>query len=75
MELKLEDFVFVTFENTDGEVKHTFVVKKDKLDDFLNDKYTFYGIGVCHINKATLYFNGSIGRGDYIKTVKVDHLW
>lgn len=68
----LDKFVFVTFEK-DFEVRSTHVVLKEKLDDFLNDKYALFGVGVAHINKAVQCFNGSIGRGDYIKSINIFH--
>ena len=68
----MEDFVYITFEK-DFEVCSTHVVLKEKLDKFLNDKYAMYGAGVAHINKAVIYLNGSIGKGDYIKSVNIVH--
>lgn len=68
----LNDLVFVTFEK-DLEIYSTHVVFKDKLDKFINDKYAMFGVGVAHINKAVACLNGSIGRGDYIKSVKIYH--
>ena len=70
--MTIEDFVFVTFEK-DFEVRSTHVVFKDKLDEFINDKYAMFGVGVAHINKAVACFNGSIGRGDYIKSINIYH--
>jgi hypothetical protein len=67
-----EDLVFVTFEK-DFEVHSTHVVLKEKLDDFVNDKYAMFGVGVAHINKAIICFNGSIGKGDYIKSINIFH--
>jgi hypothetical protein len=46
---------------------------KEKLDDFVNDKYAMFGVGVAHINKAVMYLNGSIGKGDYIKSINIFH--
>lgn len=70
MVMTIEDFVFVTFEK-DFEVHSTHVVLKEKLDDFVNDKYAMFGVGVAHINKAVICLNGSIGKGDYIKSVNI----
>ena len=70
--MTIEDFVFVTFEK-DFEVRSTHVVFKDKLDEFINDKYAMFGVGVAHINKAVMCFNGSIGKGDYIKSINIYH--
>lgn len=68
----IEDFVFVTFEK-DCEVRSTHVVLKEKLDNFVNDKYAMFGVGIAHINKAVMYLNGSIGKGDYIKSINIFH--
>lgn len=68
----LDNFVYVTFEK-DFEVRSTHVVLKEKLDDFVNDKYAMFGVGVAHINKAVMCFNGSIGKGDYIKSINIYH--
>lgn len=70
--MTIDDLVFVTFEK-DFEVRSTHVVFKDKLDEFINDKYAMFGVGVAHINKAVACLNGSIGRGDYIKTINIYH--
>ena len=70
--MTIEDLVFVTFEK-DFEVRSTHVVFKDKLDEFINDKYAMYGVGVAYINKAVICLNGSIGRGDYIKSINIYH--
>ena len=70
--MTINDFVFVTFEK-DCEVRSTHVVFKDKLDEFINDKYAMYGVGVAYINKAVICLNGSIGRGDYIKSINIYH--
>ena len=70
--MTIEDFVFVTFEK-DFEVRSTHVVFKDKLDEFINDKYAMFGVGVAHIYKAVMCFNGSIGNGDYIKSINIYH--
>lgn len=70
--MTIEDFVFVTFEK-EFEVYSTHVVLKEKLDDFVNDKYTMFGVGVAHINKAVICLNGSIGKGDYIKSINIFH--
>lgn len=71
--MEINDFVFVTFTNNSDEVRSTHVVLKEKLDDFVNDKYAIFGIGVAHINKAVMCFNGSIGKGDYIKSINIYH--
>lgn len=71
--MKIEDFVCVTFENTDCEIVSTHVVLKEKLDVFLNDKYAMYGVGFAHINEAVMYLNGSIGKGKYITNYKINH--
>lgn len=68
----VDNYYFITFEK-DMEVRSTHVVLKEKLDDFLNDKYEMFGVGIAHINKAVQCFNGSIGRGDYIKSVNIYH--
>ena len=70
MVMTIEDFVFITFEK-EFEVYSTHVVLTEKLDEFLNDKYVMYGSGVAHINKAVICLNGSIGKGDYIKSVNI----
>ena len=70
--MTIDDLVFITFEK-DFEVCSTHVVLKEKLDDFVNDKYAMFGIGVAHINKAVMCFNGSIGKGDYIKSINIFH--
>lgn len=70
--MEINDLVFVTFEK-DNEVNSTHVVLKEKLNEFINDKYAMYGIGVAHINNAVICFNGSIGRGDYIKSINIYH--
>jgi len=72
MVMTIEDFVYITFEK-DFEVHSTHVVLKEKLDDFVNDKYAMFGVGVAHINKAVICFNGSIGKGDYIKSINIFH--
>lgn len=72
MVMTIEDFVFVTFEK-DFEVRSTHVVLKEKLDEFVNDKYAMYGIGVAYINHAVICLNGSIERGDYIKSINIFH--
>lgn len=71
--MEINDFVFVTFTNNSDEVRSTHVVLKEKLDDFVNDKYAMFGVGVAHINKAVMCFNGSIGKGDYIKSINIYH--
>jgi hypothetical protein len=71
--MEINDFVFVTFTKDFDEVYSTHVVLKEKLDDFVNDKYAMFGIGVAHINKAVMCFNGSIGKGDYIKSINIYH--
>lgn len=71
--MEINDFVFVTFTNDFDEVRSTHVVLKEKLDDFVNDKYAMFGVGVAHINKAVMCFNGSIGKGDYIKSINIYH--
>ena len=71
--MEINDFVFVTFTKDFDEVRSTHVVLKEKLDDFVNDKYTMFGVGVAHINKAVMCFNGSIGKGDYIKSINIYH--
>ena len=71
--MEINDFVFVTFTNDCDEVRSTHVVLKEKLDDFVNDKYAMFGVGVAHINKAVMCFNGSIGKGDYIKSINIYH--
>lgn len=70
--MAIEDFVFVTFEK-DFEVRSTHVVLKEKLDVFVNDKYAMFGVGIAHINHAVIYLNGSIGKGDYIKSINISH--
>lgn len=70
--MEINDLVFVTFEK-DNEVNSTHVVLKEKLNEFINDKYAMYGIGVAHINQAVICLNGSIGRGDYIKSINIYH--
>lgn len=70
--MTIDDLVFITFEK-DFEVCSTHVVFKDKLDNFVNDKYAMFGVGVAHINKAVMYLNGSIGKGDYIKSINIFH--
>lgn len=71
--MEINDFVFVTFTNDCDEVRSTHVVLKEKLDDFVNDKYAMFGVGIAHINKAVMCFNGSIGKGDYIKSINIYH--
>ena len=71
--MEINDFVFVTFTKDFDEVYSTHVVLKEKLEDFINDKYAMFGIGVAHINKAVMCFNGSIGKGDYIKSINIYH--
>ena len=71
--MEINDFVFVTFTKDFDEVYSTHVVLKEKLDDFVNDKYAMFGVGVAHINKAVMCFNGSIGKGDYIKSINIYH--
>lgn len=71
--MEINDFVFVTFTKDFDEVRSTHVVLKEKLDDFVNDKYAMFGVGVAHINKAVMCFNGSIGKGDYIKSINIYH--
>lgn len=71
--MEINDFVFITFTKDFDEVYSTHVVLKEKLDDFVNDKYTMFGVGVAHINKAVMCFNGSIGKGDYIKSINIYH--
>lgn len=71
--MEINDFVFVTFTKDFDEVYSTHVILKEKLDDFVNDKYAMFGIGVAHINKAVMCFNGSIGKGDYIKSINIYH--
>lgn len=71
--MEIIDFVFVTFTKDFDEVRSTHVVLKEKLDDFVNDKYAMFGVGVAHINKAVMCFNGSIGKGDYIKSINIYH--
>lgn len=71
--MEINDFVFVTFTKDFDEVHSTHVVLKEKLDDFVNDKYAMFGVGVAHINKAVMCFNGSIGKGDYIKSINIYH--
>ncbi len=71
--MEINDFVFVTFTKDFDEVRSTHVVFKEKLDDFVNDKYAMFGVGVAHINKAVMCFNGSIGKGDYIKSINIYH--
>lgn len=70
--MEINDFVFIIFEK-DYEVPSTYVVLKEKLDDFINDKYAMFGIGNAHIFKAVMCFNGSIGKGDYIKSINIFH--
>ena len=72
MTMRIEDFVVVTFEN-DFEIVSTHVVLKEKLDEFTNDKYAMFGIGVAHINEAVICLNGSIGKGKYITNFKINH--
>lgn len=71
--MEINDFVFVTFTKDFDEVYSTHVVLKEKLDDFINDKYAMFGVGIAHINKAVMCFNGSIGKGDYIKSINIYH--
>lgn len=71
--MEINDFVFVTFTKDCDEVRSTHVVLKEKLDDFVNDKYAMFGVGIAHINKAVMCFNGSIGKGDYIKSINIYH--
>ena len=71
--MEINDFVFVTFTKDFDEVRSTHVILKEKLDDFVNDKYAMFGVGVAHINKAVMCFNGSIGKGDYIKSINIYH--
>lgn len=71
--MEINDFIFVTFTNDCDEVRSTHVVLKEKLDDFVNDKYAMFGVGIAHINKAVMCFNGSIGKGDYIKSINIYH--
>ena len=70
--MTIDDLVFITFEK-DFEVCSTHVVLKEKLDNFVNDKYAMFGVGVAQINKAVMYLNGSIGKGDYIKSINIFH--
>jgi hypothetical protein len=70
--MEINDLVFVTFVK-DNEVNSTHVVLKEKLNEFINDKYAMYGIGVAHINHAVICLNGSIGRGDYINSINIYH--
>ncbi len=72
MNMKLEDFVCVTLENSDGELVSTHVVLKEKLEVFLNDKYAMYCVSFAYINEAVICLNGSIGKGKYITNYKVN---
>lgn len=69
----MKGYVVVTFCNTDDEIVSTHVVEENKLDYFINDKYALFGAGVAHINKAVICLNGSVGKGNYIKSVNINH--
>lgn len=70
--MEINDFVFVTFEKN-NEIRSTHIVLKEKLNEFINDKYAMYGTGIAHVNHAVICLNGSIGRGDYIKSINIFH--
>lgn len=70
--MAIDDFVFVTFEKA-FEVHSTHLVLKEKLDEFINDTYTMFDIDIAHINKPVMYLNGSIVKGDYIKSINICH--
>lgn len=69
----MKGFVFVTFCNIDDEVVSTHVVKEEKLDIFLDDKYTLSGEGIAYVHRATECLNGSIGKGTYLFTRQIKH--
>lgn len=69
----MEGFVFVTFCNTVDEVVSTHVVKEEKIDMFLDDKYALPGIGVAYVHNATECLNGSIGKSTYLFTRQIKH--
>lgn len=69
----MKGYVFVTFVNTDDEIVSTHVVKESKLDQFINDKYALFGVGIAHIHTAVEMLNGSIGKGTYLTMKKIYH--
>lgn len=69
----MKEYVFVTFCNTDDEIVSTHVVKKSKLDYFLNDKYALFGVGMAYIHTAAETLNGSIGKGSYLTMKHINH--
>lgn len=69
----MKGYVFVTFVNTDDEIVSTHVVKESKLDQFINDKYALFGVGIAYIHTAVETLNGSIGKGTYLTLKKIYH--
>lgn len=65
--MTIEDFVFVTAEYVTNDTIETFVVQKDKLESFIENWGSDYNHSArLYVNKAVLYINGAIGKGDFM---------
>lgn len=65
--MTIDDFVFVTAEYDTNDTIETFVVQKDKLESFIKNWTSDYNASATlYVNKAVLYINGSIGKGDFM---------
>ena len=65
--MTIEDFVFVTAEYVTNDTIETFVVQKDKLESFIKNWGSNYNHSArLYVNKAVLYINGAIGKGDFM---------
>jgi hypothetical protein len=63
----MKDYVYLTVRYKDGDVQN-FIVKKSKIDVFLQEDKVNYEVETIHINQAVECVNGEIGKGEWIKT-------
>ena len=69
----MENFRFITLNSIISTTSsfETYIVLADKVDDFCKDMRANGEKGCIHINYAILCLNGSIGRGEYIRTINI----
>lgn len=70
----MQKFRFITLTSTTSTTTSikTYIVLADKVDDFCEDMRANGEKGSIHINYVTLCLNGSIGRGEYIRTININ---
>jgi hypothetical protein len=67
----MKNYVYLTVCQKDCDIKN-YIVKKSKINDFLQEDKIYHDAEIVHINQATECVNGEIGKGDWIKSVDIN---